>query len=162
MKNKHLNFDDRLEIEKGLKEGKSFKEIAKGIGKDCTNVSKEVKNNFTIKETGAHGKRHFNCLHRTNCPYRDKGVLCNLKNGEHYEKQNCPKLSKPTYVCNGCSKILSCTLSKNIYDSSYAYNEYKDNLVEVRVGIHFTQKEIDDLNELLVPLIKKQGQSVHQ
>lgn len=161
MKNKHLTFDDRLEIEKGLKEGKSFKEIAKAIGKDCTTVSKEVKNHFTIKETGAHGRRHFDCLHGTNCPYRDKGVLCNLKNCEHYEKQNCPKLLKPPYVCNGCSKILSCTLSKNIYDSSYAYKEYKDNLVEARVGIHFTQKEIDDLNELLVPLIKEQGQSVH-
>ena len=31
MKNKHLSFDDRLEIEKGLKEGLSFKQIGKNI-----------------------------------------------------------------------------------------------------------------------------------
>ena len=29
MKNKHLSFEDRLNIEKGLMERKSFKEIAK-------------------------------------------------------------------------------------------------------------------------------------
>ncbi len=120
MKNKHLTFDDRLEIEKGLKEGKSFKEIAKVIDKNCTTVSKKIKNHFTIKETSVHGKRHFECLHGTNCPYRDKGVLYNLKNCEHYKKQNCPKLLKPPYVRNGCSKILSCTLVKNIYDSSFS------------------------------------------
>lgn len=40
MKNKHLSFDDRLEIEIGLKENLSFKQIGKNIGKDCTTVSK--------------------------------------------------------------------------------------------------------------------------
>lgn len=40
MKNKHLSFDERLEIERGLKENLSFKQIAKNIEKDCTTVSK--------------------------------------------------------------------------------------------------------------------------
>ena len=31
-----MSFDDRLEIEKGLKNNLSFKKIAKNIGKDCT------------------------------------------------------------------------------------------------------------------------------
>ena len=44
MKNKHLSFDDRLEIEKGLKSNLSFKKIGANIGKDCTTVSKEIRN----------------------------------------------------------------------------------------------------------------------
>lgn len=42
MKNKHLSFDERLEIERGLKNNLSFKQIGKNIGKDCTTVSKEI------------------------------------------------------------------------------------------------------------------------
>ncbi len=70
MKNKHLSFDDRLEIVKGLNENKSFKTIGAIISKDC--------------------------------PFRQKGTLCNFNNCKHYEKVVCPKLSKPPYVCNGC------------------------------------------------------------
>ena len=46
MKNKHLSFDERLEIERGLKNNLSFKQIGKNIGKDCTTVSKEIKNHI--------------------------------------------------------------------------------------------------------------------
>lgn len=46
MKNKHLSFDDRLEIEKGLKENKSFKAIGTIINKDCITISKEIKNHI--------------------------------------------------------------------------------------------------------------------
>ena len=49
MKNKHLSFDDRLEIEKGLKQNKSFKEISLIIGKECTTVSKEIRNHRIYK-----------------------------------------------------------------------------------------------------------------
>ena len=49
MKNKHLSFDDRLEIESGLKENLSFKQIAKKIERDCTTVSKEIRNHIQFK-----------------------------------------------------------------------------------------------------------------
>ena len=49
MKNKHLSFDERLEIEKGLKENLSFKEIGRVLGKDCTTISKEIKIILYIK-----------------------------------------------------------------------------------------------------------------
>ena len=52
MKNKHLSFDDRLEIEKGLKENKSFKAIGTIINKDCTTISKEIKNHIVFKDVG--------------------------------------------------------------------------------------------------------------
>ena len=40
---KHLTFEQRVDIEKGLTENKSFAEIAKLIGKDPSTVSKEVR-----------------------------------------------------------------------------------------------------------------------
>lgn len=161
MKNKHLSFDDRLEIEKGLKENKSFKEIAKIIGKDCTTVSKEIKNHIIYKNTGAIGRPFFDCTYRHNCDFKEKHSLCNQKFCEHYKKEVCHLLSKPPYVCNGCKKKRQCTLSKQLYDSSYAYQEYKENLAEARSGITFTENEINNLNNILVPLVKEQKQSIH-
>ena len=42
MKNKHLSFDDRLEIEKGLNENKSFKAIGTIINKDVLQYQKRM------------------------------------------------------------------------------------------------------------------------
>ncbi|MGM9877981.1 MAG: IS30 family transposase [Bacilli bacterium] len=161
MKNKHLSFDERLEIERGLKNNLSFKQIGKIIGKDCTTVSKEIRNHIIYKDSGAIGRPFLDCVNRHNCPYKIKGTKCNPKLCEYYKKEVCQKLSKPPYVCNGCVKRSSCTLSKHLYDSGYAFNEYKDNLVEARTGITYSKKEIENLNNILVPLIKEKKQSIH-
>lgn len=161
MKNKHLSFDERLEIEKGLKNNLSFKEIGRKLGKDCTTISKEVRNHIIYKDTGAIGKPHFDCKLRYNCEFRCKGIKCNSKYCDHYIKEECNKLLKPPYVCNGCHNKTKCTLSKRIYDSTYANNEYKDNLKEARQGITYNELELENLNNILVPLIKEQGQSIH-
>ena len=44
--NKHLTLDDRIAIQKALKEGRSFVDIAAVIGKDPSTISKEVKGRF--------------------------------------------------------------------------------------------------------------------
>lgn len=161
MKNKHLSFDERLEIEKGLKERASFKQIAKSVGKDCTTISKEIKNHIIYKNTGAIGRPFFDCANRYNCEFRVKGTLCNQKNCDHYKKEVCEKLTKPPYVCNGCSKRSSCTLSKQFYEASYSQKEYEENLRDVRTGITYSEEEINRLNEILKPLITDKGQSIH-
>ena len=161
MKNKHLSFDDRLEIERCLKENLSFKQIGKNIGKDCTTISKEIKTHITFKNSGAVGRPFFDCVNRFNCPHKTKGSRCNPKICEHYQKEICKKLSKPPYVCNGCSQKRICTLSKQLYDAVYADKEYKENLIESRTGITYSEKEIENLNNILVPLIKEQKQSIH-
>lgn len=161
MKNKHLSYDERLEIESGLKDNLSFKQIAKNIDRDCTTISKEIKNHIIFKNSGAVGRPFFDCLHRYNCPYKKKGKKCISKLCEHYKKESCEKLKKPPYVCNGCSKRNICTLSKQLYDSTYAFKEYKDNLQEARTGITYSEKEIEHLNNILIPLIKDKKQSIH-
>lgn len=161
MKNKHMSLDDRLEIESGLKKKLSFKQIGENIGKDCTTVSKEIKNHVIFKNIGAQGRPFNDCIHRKNCEFKEKGKLCNMQTCSHYEKEQCNTLNKPPYVCNGCSCKNTCTLTKKIYDPTYAFQEYNETLKSTRVGITFNEEELNHLNDILVPLLKEQGQSIH-
>ena len=52
-------------------------------------------------------------------------------------------------------------LLKKIYDATYSFKEYNETLVSSRQGITFNQKELNHLNDILIPLIKEQGQSIH-
>ena len=45
-KNKHLTYDNRLDIENGVSNGKSFRSIGIDFGKDSSTISKEIKRNF--------------------------------------------------------------------------------------------------------------------
>ena len=160
--NKHLTLDDRLMIERELFFNLSFKQIAKLINKDCTTVSKEIRNHIMYRNSGAVGRPFFDCANRYDCTHKIKGVKCNTKTCPHYKKEICDRLSKPPYVCNGCPKRNICTLSKQLYDAAYANREYKENLIETRSGIVINQNEINNLNQILVPLISERGQSIHQ
>ena len=142
MKHKHMTSNDRLEIEKGLNNNLSFKEIANQINKDCTTIAKEVKNHIIYKNTGAPARPFFDCINRKNCCYKIRGEKCNPKTCQHYQKENCKKLEKHPYVCNGCPNRNTCTLTKQFYEGIYAYNEYKDTLVEARSGITFSKKKL--------------------
>lgn len=161
MKNKHLSYDDRLEIEKGLKNELSFKAIGKIIDKDCTTISKEIKNHFVTKNTGTLGRDFNNCIYRKECSYKEKGIKCNLKNCSHFQKEECSKLFKSPYVCNGCSNRSKCTLTKHFYYAEQAYKEYKVILKESREGITYNEAELQNLNHILKPLIIDQKQSIH-
>lgn len=161
MKNKHMSFDDRLEIEKGLRNNLSFKQIGKNINKDCTTISKEVRKHVSYKNSGAIGRPFQDCVHRRNCEFREKGIRCNQSNCEHYKKEVCSRLSKPPYVCNGCHNKNKCTLTKKIYEAEIALREYQETLTETRQGITYNQAELENLNNILKPLIVEQNQSIH-
>ena len=75
---KHLSLDERMDIEKYLTQNKSFKEIGKLVNKNCTTISREIKNHYVTKNTGCVGRKFNNCIYRTTCPNR--GKLCTLGN----------------------------------------------------------------------------------
>ena len=56
MKNKHLTLDERETIEAGLRNQKSFKEIARELNNDCTTISKEVKNHMVYRNVEKFGR----------------------------------------------------------------------------------------------------------
>lgn len=156
---KHLSLAERMDIEKYLTQNKSFKEIGFLIGKNCTTISREIRNHYVTKNTGGVGRKFNNCIYRTTCPLR--GNSCSLNKCSEFIEEKCPLLNKPPYVCNGCKNRPHCTLTKRFYDSIYSHNEYTNTLSEVREGILINQSEIDYLNEILIPLIKDHGQSIH-
>lgn len=175
--NKHLTLQERLTIESELWRGSSFKKIALIINKDCTTISKEVKKHITIKETGSKGKSVNNCIHRNECTkkiictnfciQRHQNRYCKYcrkcnKNCSEFKFEKCNKIDKPPYVCNGCKNYYSCRLTKHIYDGAISYKEYLEKFKESRSGITINEKELKNLNNILVPLIKEQGQSIHQ
>ena len=110
MKNKHLSLDDRMNVEKYLNEDLSFKEIGRKLDKNCTTISREIKNHYIVKNTGGVGRKFNNCLYRKSCPNR--GKHCNISNCLEFKEEKCPLLDKPPYVCNGCKRKSMCTLTK--------------------------------------------------
>ncbi len=173
--NKHLSLDERLTIEREISLGKSFKYIGSLLNKDCTTISKEIRNHFKTKESGGYGRVFNNCIYRNECKlnslcdncHQSKNRLCRycLKCRNvcsKYKEEKCVKLNKPPYVCNSCKNISRCSLTKHIYEGAHAFNEYKQLLTESRSGVMIDQDEIDNLNNILVPLIKEQGQSINQ
>ena len=155
----HLTQDDRITIENNLNNNISLKQIGRNINKHCSSISREIKNHYITKNTGSVGRAFNNCSFRKTCPNRGKN--CNIKNCSEFVEENCSLLNKTPYVCNGCKKRTQCTLSKRFYDANYAQEEYKDNLKESRSGVVIDQDEINHLNNILIPLIKEQGQSIH-
>jgi len=108
---KYLTYDQRLEIEAGLKNCLSFGAIGKIISKDRTTISKEIKRNHIIRKTGYAGNTYNACKHRSEC--RRKLVCKECK----YPKKNYCKLCK---LCNdGCdflkNKFASVNLNRHMF-----------------------------------------------
>lgn len=169
---KHLTLAERKDIEILLREGKSFKEIGRYLGKDCTTISKEIRFHFVERKSGAWGQSYNACNHRFGCK---KSLLCNnldctIKNCKacsvcnnfcnSFVEEICRKLENPPYVCNGCTKLKKCTLRKKFYFAKDSQDEYEYVRSESRTGIAITESELSSLDQLITPLIKN-GQSIH-
>lgn len=171
-KNKHLTLDDRYDIMHSLDQGLSFKAIGRKIGKDCTTVSKEIKNHIIFEKKGAPFRPFNNCIHRSrctinynlcnNCTLNRKCSTCGKCTSvcELFQKEECSLLSKPPYVCNGCPDRFKCRLEKHLYDAHKAHREYLAVLSESRTGFNLTEEELLLMNSVISPLLKN-GQSLH-
>lgn len=179
---KHLELSDRIKIERGLADGISFRAIALDTGKDPSTISKEVRKHATILERSkAKSFAPIPCVHNRDDdhPRVNKCNLvhvcgdngCSLQCAKHckkyhcskvcsvYQPKQCIKLTKPPYVCNGCSKRSNCLMEQKIYSSKYAHDSYRNELISSREGINQTPESIQRMNDILTPLIKK-GQSM--
>ena len=171
-KNAHLVLDERTTIEVSLKEGATFTEIGRELGKDPSTISKEVKNHCKTERKGS-----FNpCANRVNCSYMGKactpckhpyhGSCKNCSYRKCYEhctdfvELTCQKLKKPPYVCNGCDTRLRCKLERHLYDAKHAQKEYESTRSESRQGIAITPSELKRIDGIIYPLVK-QGLSIH-
>jgi len=173
---KFLTFEDRLLIEKGLRENLSFGAIAKELSKDRTTVAKEIKRYAYDLKSGYSNYPYNACIHRVACKTKKVcGVACTRPNStikcsicnkcnDHcldFMEEICQGRFKPPYVCNGCEQLGKCTLKKLIYNAEDAHVKACANLSECRTGIMAAESDLMRINALITPLIK-QGQSIHQ
>ena len=174
--NRHLTLDQRIQIEKMLGERSAFSHIARSLDKHPSTISLEVRNHCISEKAGTSRIAYNACIHRYTCtiprPYlcrtcssRKKYKLCKhcgMCNAfcDRFEKEECRKLLKVPYVCNGCPDRPNCTLEKKFYRAENAYADYKKGLSENRSGISTSEEEIARLEKVLAPLIR-QKQSVH-
>lgn len=67
-KNKHLSLAERVTIKLMLDDSASFKKIGRALGRDCTTISKEVRNHLLFQKTGCFGRPFNDCANRRSCP----------------------------------------------------------------------------------------------
>lgn len=164
---KHLTLSDRIFIEKSLNERKNFKDIAKTLRKHSSTLSKEVIRSMEEKPIlhykGNDCKYFISCTSSKLCSScciefckycndHDCRWLC-----EDYEPNRCPGSNTPPYVCNGCVNSSDCEYPKQLYHAQHAHEQYLVRLHSSRQGIHTSSYQLQQLNELLSPLIR-QGQ----
>lgn len=124
---KHLKLSERIKIEKALNDGKSFRFIGKDINKGVNTISREVLNRR----------------------YKEKGNYFNGFPGK------CEKLEKAPFVCNACPNSKKCRMTKYYYSAESAHENYKNILVDARVGIDQTTQEFKQLNKTIKEDIEK-------
>ncbi len=171
-KNAHLTFDARQTIEVSLRDNLSFKEIGERVGKDPSTISKEIRGHYRVVEKATYNP----CANRLSCkhygdickPYQKRwGQNCKKCDPPCYthcpdfQKQECVKLTRPPYVCNGCDTRIGCKLKRHLYEAKYAQNEYEAIRSESRQGYAIDKAELQRIDAIISPLVR-QGQSIHQ
>jgi IS30 family transposase len=165
-----LTLSDRTQIEIGIYRHETFAEIAKRIHVSPRYVSEEIRNNFTFapgkhwhgktctlvggcKRIGLCGKEncHKRCLA---CKEIDCQTICRV-----FNDKPCSKLLKPPYVCNACNIKRNCKKDRKYYDARHADAVAKRRFSEARSKPHIRDEELEELDDLVTPLIKK-GQPI--
>ena len=173
--NKHLTIDEREFIEQCLLnyDGKNinFKIIADSLAKDPSTISKEIRRHRTLVKASKYNNLNYNlCKNKFNCKKRN---ICNTgckyicreceycnSHCKDFVKIVCNKLSKPPYVCNGCSSRNKCMYEKYIYRAKEAQKNYSNLLHECRKGLNLTYSEYQNYENAIKNGITK-GQSIY-
>lgn len=171
---KHLTLEEREIIAQSLTEGMNFKDISVQIGKHSSTIAREVARHkeSVKKRVNFNGRLNHTCFHIKDCSVRHLCSSCTstkyckhciqrdcTKRCKKYQEIFCPIVSKPPYTCNACNRKSSCHFEKFYYRALSAHKAYLANLKESRQGINLEPWELDELDKLVSPLIKR-GQSI--
>ena len=172
---KHLTLSNRTYIEQELLQKSTFSFIGEALNKDPSTISKEVRR-YSKTVPAKYSYKCYLCKHYKDCDLMSKEMKCvKYKQNSRYcvyhckkcyrinptnicpyfLPYKCDKINKPPYICNYCEDYKSCPLDKKIYDAAYAQKQYEKNLYNFRKGINMTPEELQELNDLISPLILK-------
>lgn len=141
-KNTHFTIETRIFIQEELDNGTSVTDISKKLFRDRSNIGREIDKHKTIKfPTSFNGNnpcKHFNtCLKRQ--------IDCFKTCIDFIEFNPCERLKFSPHVCNGCQKK-QCTHVKYYYNANEANSQYMDNLIKCRSKMHYSELELNTLN----------------
>ena len=136
-----LNMEQRQVIQYMIDKGYSFTEIGKAIDKDRTTISKEIKRNRYVKSY------YFDAFD---------------PNGIRSAINKCISLTKPPYVCNRCKFKNKCNKHKLYYNALNAQGNFEEKQFEARCGVNIMPEVIDQIEHIIIPLIKNKKQSINQ
>ena len=152
--NKHLTLSDRIFIEKALNDGKSRKAIAEYLGKDKSTICKEIKKHTVIvpfTRIQFHRTCTYDCTKIKECGF--KGLCSSIC--DRRIPVPCRRKDSSSGVCNGCPDRTSCKLTKKLYVAEEAHTEYRDTLVDSRIGWDLSYsdaKALADITGCTVPV----------
>lgn len=172
---KFFTYEDRLSLQKYLKDSLSFKEIAHRMDKNPTTISRKVRKYSSPVATGYPGfpfnayKSRYACRKKKICGKectRKSAAYCKLcpscnANCTDFLEEICMARFRIPYTCNSCQSIGKCTLLKTIYEAEHAHIRAHENISASRSGLSVSEEEISRLNKIITPLVE-QGQSVNQ
>ena len=136
-----LILEQRQTIQYMIDKGHSFTDIGKAIDKDRTTISKEIKRNRYVKS-------YFYDAFDPN------GIKAAI--------DKCDVLKKPPYVCNQCKSKNKCNKHKLYYNAINAQGNFEEKQFEARTGINVSIETIDQIESIIIPLIKNKKQSINQ
>lgn len=172
---KFFTYEERLDLQKYLKECLSFKEISRRMAKNPTTISREIRKYSSEVATGHPGYPFNACKNRFSCRTKDicgknctrkANIYCKLcntcnDNCSDFILEICTARFRIPYVCNGCETLNKCSLLKNLYDAEHAHVKAHESISQSRSGLCVSEDEIDRLNKIISPLVQN-GQSIHQ
>lgn len=172
---KFFTYEDRLKVQKYLKDSLSMKAIARELGKDPTTISREIRKYSSEVATGHPGYPFNECKNRKLCRLKKIcGKECTHKSAMYckickecnqhckdFIREICTARFRPPYVCNGCDTLSKCSLMKTMYDAERAHIKAHETISEARSGLCVSEQEVSRLNAIVSPLVN-QGQSIHQ
>ncbi len=176
-KYRRLDQNDIECIAQGLTECKTASELAENLGVDVSGLIKHIKKYRVLTHTNTMNKcgKKLTCqvknLCHARCPQKNKENIfckrCRLQNcnqgcKEFSYEPDCKKINKFPYVCTGCSNIMACKINHYHYDSRSVYSRMMAERRESRLGIHTSPEQLNDISNLLAPLIKDKRQSLPQ
>ena len=157
-KKARLTLDDRINLQAALAKRISLKSVCKLLKKNRSTIYRELTNYCYIKsiaQTCSHCQKYRFC--------KENGVVFpkNTTSCPDFIGLKCEKLKKYPYVCNGCYLTNKCRHDKHYYDCSKAETMSLQNRISTRKRKQFSKEQICFINEIVSPLIKDKGQSIH-
>ena len=154
-----LDSIQRSQLEVLLKQCKSLLEISVILNISRQTIYRELLRNSTTESKDLIGVKS-SCIHFLEC-YKGKSninIFC-PHNCVKYAPGRQPCLKKYPFVCNYCRKQKSCKYLHYYYSSETASVIYHSRINEANANPKTDEKEIQKINKIVSPLIKK-GQSV--